>query len=73
MLSCAVAYACDVCGNFETKFFQGRKNVKNGKNIIFLKNGKNNKNCHNGTRKPGKFSRSRMTKRTTPFDSSREI
>ena len=30
-------------------------------------------NCHNGSRKPRKFSRSQMTKRTAPLNSSREI
>ena len=30
-------------------------------------------NCHNGSRKPRKFSKSRMTKRIAPLDSSREI
>ena len=30
-------------------------------------------NCHNFSGKPRKFSRSRMTKRTAPLSSSREI
>ena len=30
-------------------------------------------NCHNGSRKPRKFSRSPMTKRTVSLNSSREI
>ena len=30
-------------------------------------------NCHNGSRKPRKFFRSRMTKWTVPLNSSREI
>ena len=40
------------------------ENFKNGKIII---------NCQNGSGKPRKFSRSRMTKRTAPLNSSREI
>ena len=47
--------------------------VKLGKNLIFLKNGKNNKNCYNGSGKPGIFYRSRMMKQTASLDSSREI
>ena len=47
--------------------------IKPGKNLIFLKNGKNSKNCRNGSGKPENFSRSRMTKWTSPLDSSREI
>ena len=30
-------------------------------------------NCHNGSGKPRKFPRSRMTKRIAPLNSSREI
>ena len=30
-------------------------------------------NCHNGSGKPIKFSKSRMTERTAPLNSSREI
>ena len=30
-------------------------------------------NCHNGSRKPRKFSRSQMMKRTAPLNLSREI
>ena len=30
-------------------------------------------NCHNGSGKPRKFSRSRMTKQTAPLNSSRDI
>ena len=40
------------------------KNFKNGKMII---------NSHNGLRKPRKFSRSRMMKRTMALNLSREI
>ena len=47
--------------------------VKPMKNLIFLKNGKNSKNCRNGSGKPENFSRSRMTKRTSSLDSSHEI
>ena len=40
---------------------------KNGKIIIIIIN------YHNGSRKLGKFSRSHITKRTSPLDLSREI
>ena len=36
-------------------------------------NNNNNNNCQNGSGKPRKLSRSRMTKLTTLLDSSREI
>ena len=54
--------------------FRGRNSVKGGKNVkpeknsIFLKKGKTVISVENR-----KFSRSRMTKRTTPLNSSREI
>ena len=39
----------------------------------FLKNGKNNKNCKNGSGKLEKSSRSQMMKQTSSLDLSREI
>ena len=51
----------------------GEGNVKPGKILIFLKNGKNSTNCRNGSGKPKIFSRSRMTKQTSMLDSSRKI
>ena len=54
--------------------FQGRNSVKGGENVkpeknsIFLKNGKTVISVKNR-----KSSRSRMTKRTAPLNSSREI
>ena len=47
--------------------------VKPVKILIFLKNGKNSKNCRNGSGKPINFSRSWMTKWASPLDSSRKI
>ena len=44
-----------------------------GKKIENFKNGKMIINCHNGSGKPKKFSRSRITKWITPLNSSREI
>ena len=46
----------------------GGENVKPEKNLIFLKKGKTVISVENR-----KFSRSRMTKRTAPLNSSREI
>ena len=43
------------------------RNFKNDKMLIKIIN------CHKGLEKPRKFSRSRMTKRTAPLNSSREI
>ena len=54
--------------------FRGRNSVKGGENVkpeknsIFLKNGKTVISVKNR-----KFSRSRMTKRTSPLNSSHEI
>ena len=54
--------------------FRGRNSVKGGENVkpekilIFLKKGKTVISVENR-----KFSRSRMMKRTTPLNSSREI
>ena len=59
------AYVCGISG---TKFCEEGKNVKPGKNSIFLKNGKTVILVENR-----KFSRSRLTKRIAPLNSSREI
>ena len=56
------------CGTFEIKESGGVKyKLWNFKRIIIIIN------CHNGSGKPRKFSRSRMMKRTASFNSSREI
>ena len=55
------------CGTFAIKESGGVKfQLWNFKRIIII-------NYHNGSGKPRKFSRSRMTKRTAPLNSSREI
>ena len=54
--------------NFEDEILLRGKNVKPGKNSIFLKNGKTVISV--GKRK---FSRSRMMKQTSPLNSSHEI
>ena len=57
------------CDIFATKETGGGKNIINGSlnsKIIII-------NCQNSSGKPRKFSRSRMTKRTVPLSSSREI
>ena len=61
-----VGYVC--AWNFGTKFFLRRGECKPRENSNFLKNGK----MVISTENP-KFSRSRMTKRTFPLKSSREI
>ena len=57
------------CGTFAIKESEGGESIINGssnsKTIIM--------NCHNFSRTSRKFSRSRMTKRTAPLNSSREI
>ena len=57
------------CGTFTIKESEGGESIINGslnnKTIIM--------NCHNLSRKSRKFSRSRMTKRTAPLSSAREI
>ena len=57
------------CGTFAIKESEGGESIINGslnsKTIIM--------NCQNFSRKSRKFSRSRMTKRTVPFSSAREI
>ena len=57
------------CGTFTIKESEWGESIINGslnsKTIIM--------NCHNFSRKTRKFSRSRMTKRTAPLNSSREI
>ena len=58
-----------MCVNFGDKILlRGGENVKPEKNSIFLKNGKTIISVENR-----KFSRSWMTKRTVPLNSSREI
>ena len=61
------------CGTFSIKESGGVKVQIMEKKLENFKNGKMIINCHNGSMKPRKFSRSRMTKRTTPLNSSREI
>ena len=66
-----------VCVNFEDEIMLREEECKTRENRNFFK--KKIKmiiiiiNCHNGSGKPRKFSRSRMTKRTMPLNSSREI
>ena len=56
------------CGTFAFKESGGVKvQIMIFQKIIILIN------CQNGSGKPRKFSRSRMTKRTVPLSSSREI
>ena len=57
-----------VCVIFGDEIMLRGKNVKTGKNSIFLKNGKTVILVENR-----KFSRSRMTKRTKSLNSSRDI
>ena len=57
-----------MCVNFGDEILLRRENVKPEKNSIFLKNGKMVILVQNR-----KFSRSRMTKRTAPLNSSRGI
>ena len=57
------------CGTFEIKESGGGESIINGSlnsKIIII-------NCQNSSGKSRKFSKSRMTKRTTPLSSSREI
>ena len=57
------------CGTFTIKESGGGESIINGSlnsKIIII-------NCQNSSGKSRKFSRSRMTKRTTPLSSSREI
>ena len=64
---------------FKGKFFPTsarHANVKPRKKLEIFTNGKMIIiiiNCHNGSGKPRKLSRSRMTKRTALLNSSREI
>ena len=56
------------CDTFAIKESGGMKfQLWNFKRIIIIIN------YHNGSEKPRKFSKSRMTKRITPLNSSREI
>ena len=59
---------CVCAWNFGTKFFLRRRECKTRENFNFLKNGKIIISI-----KIQNFSRSRMTKRTSPLKSSREI
>ena len=57
------------CGTFAIKKSGGGESIINGSlnsKIIII-------NCQNSSGKSRKFSRSRMTKRTAPLNSSREI
>ena len=64
----SIMACCVVCfvGIFMPQFVKPRK-ISN-----FQEKWQNN-NCHNGSGKPRKFSRSWMTKRTTSLESSCEI
>ena len=57
-----------MCVNFGDEILLRGENVKPEKNSIFLKKGKTVISVENR-----KFSRSRMTKRIAPLNSSREI
>ena len=57
-----------MCMNFEDEILLRGENVKPEKNSIFPKKGKTIISVENR-----KFSRSQMTKRTAPLNSSREI
>ena len=57
-----------MCVKFEDEILLRGENMKPEKNSIFLKNDKTVISVENR-----KFSRSRMTKRTAPLHSSREI
>ena len=59
---------CVGASNFGTKFFLSRGECETPKNSNFLKKGKIVISV-----KIQNFSRSRMTKRTSPLESSREI
>ena len=59
---------CVCAWNFGTKFFLRRGECETPENSNFMKNGKIVISV-----KIQNFSRSRMTKRTSPFESSREI
>ena len=61
------------CGNFAIKESGGVKVQIMEKKLEFFKNGKMIINCHNGSGKSRKFSRSTMTKRTALLNSSRKI
>ena len=61
-----------VCVNFKDEILLMGKNVKLDKISNFQEKWQNN-HFHNGTGKPRKFSRSRMTKQTALLNSSHEI
>ena len=69
----SIAYACDYVCEFWNEILLRGEECKTWKNLIFLKNGKSSNNCRNGSGKPGKFSKYRMVKQTSPLDSSCEI
>ena len=60
---------CVCAWNFGTKFFLRRGECKTRENSNFLRKGK----IVISVKKIRNFSRSRMTKRTSPLNSSREI
>ena len=54
--------------------YKAIKESRGGENINYgISKDNNINNCQNGSGKPRKFSRSRMTKWTAPLNSSREI
>ena len=65
-------YMC-ACENFGTKFFYGGENVKLEKISFYLEKGQNGNFVEILQAKTWKFSRSQMTKWTSPLESSREI
>ena len=64
-------YQKEVCTQYRLKKGSVKIYVKEicktRENLIFLKNGKNSKNCRNGSGMPEKKFRSRMMKRTSPL------
>ena len=75
------AYACEirdgmrmilVIWNFGDKILLRGENVKPEKNVIFPRKGKI-VNCYEVQVESLKFSRSRMTKQTSPLESSQKI
>ena len=65
---CICMWFVVIVQNFVTKFLLRRGECKTRENSNFLKNGKMVNSV-----KIRKFSRSRMTKRTSPLESSRKI
>ena len=62
-----------VCVNLRDKILLRGEECKTREKFNFSEKWKNQKNCQNGSRKPEKFSRSRMMKHTSPLDFSRKI